>query len=768
MGFVRPLLSAFLAACLIAVSLVIGAHATERNLAVAAAPLQPASEPRIALVIGNSDYPNAPLANPVNDARAIAARLAELRFRVTRLENASQAQMYDAIRAFGDQLRDGGVGLFYYAGHALQVRGRNYLLPARTMLEREDELIYRTVDTGQILDKMESARNRVNVVILDACRSSPFGREFRNVTPGLAVVDAPYNTLIAFATAPGAVASDGSGRNGLYTQHLLQALASPGLGLEDVFKRVRTGVRQDSAGRQVPWENTSLEVDFFFDPLPNQIAAAAPATPDPLTLELVFWESVKGSTDPADYRAYLKRYPDGQFAVLASNRLRVLTAPAAPAIAAPVPTTVPPRPAEAPAPAPVAPSVPSTLAATSPAATATATTPVPAAPAVAASSPGPAAPLRPTTPTAIAPTQAAAPTAAPASTAMPAPTKPAAAPPATAAVTVSPLPLPAPVTLPAPSATPSLAASLAPSTAPPASGATAALVPLRVLTGHAGEVLAMAVSRSGHLALTGAADRSLRQWDLASGRELRRFSGHAAAVTAVAFAPDPRFVLSGSADRSVRLWDVASGAELARLAGHGAAVSAIAFDPTARYAASAADDGDVMLWALPGGALMRRAGSDGRRVRSLAFSPEGRHLLTASEDGSVRLWDVGSLRVLRRYGPLSAAAVTAAFSADGRRVSAVDARGEVWSWETHGGALLQRFAAGGPSPSGAAIASDGASALTAGPDGQLALWEIASARPLWRASAAGRRFSAVALGPRGVTGLAAGDDLRLLLWTSEP
>jgi uncharacterized caspase-like protein len=205
------------------------------------------------------------------------------------------------------------------------------------MIEREDEILYRTVDTDVVLDKMENARNRVNIVILDACRNNPFGREFRNVAPGLAVVDAPSNTLIAFAAAPGAVASDGSGTNGLYTQHLLQAMAEPGIRLEDAFKKVRGGVRRDSAGRQVPWESTSLEVDFFFRPAPlaapaAAIAAAAPAAPaagvpaprpcpppppDPLTIELAFWESLKGSTDPEDHRACLRRHPEGQFASLA-------------------------------------------------------------------------------------------------------------------------------------------------------------------------------------------------------------------------------------------------------------------------------------------------------------------------------------------------------------------------------------------------------------------------------------------------------------------
>ncbi len=658
MGFARLLLRAFVAlAVAVVATLAPGAGAAERNLLVAANKAQPAAEPRIALVIGNADYPRAPLANPVNDARAIAARLAELRFRVTRLENATQEQMYAALRDFGDQLRGGGVGLFYYAGHALQVRGRNYLLPARAMIEREDEIIYRTVDTGQILDKMESARNRVNVVILDACRNNPFGREFRNVTPGLAVVDAPYNTLIAFATAPGAVASDGSGSNGLYTEHLLASLARPGLRLEDVFKQVRKGVRQDSAGRQVPWENTSLEVDFFFDPTPGQTLAVAPAPPDALTLELAFWDSVKGSTDPADYRAYLQRYPDGQFAALATNRLRVL--------------------ADKP-----------------PAATVLAV--------------------------GAAPVQA--------------PALAAAAPPAPA--------LPAPVA---------------------ASAGVPLVAPLRALTGPAAGVLTLALSRSGGQALSAGADRTLRLWDLASGREWRQFGGPAAAVTSAALAPDPRWLLAGSADASLRLFDAVSGAELARLEGHRAAVSALAFDPTSRYAASVAVDGEILLWALPEGRLVRRGKADAGPLRSVQFSPEGRVLLTV-DDAAVRLWDIGTLQGLRRFGPLAAPAVSAAFGDNGRHVVAVDAAGEVWTWQTPSGELLQRQASGARPPVRAAVAADGASALLAGADGQLLLWSIGSGQALWRSAATGRPVSALALGARGAPALSASDDRGLLLW----
>ena len=666
-----------LATCLLAASWIALGQVPARAPGALPSRAQPLVEPRIALVIGNADYPGAPLVNPINDARAIAARLAELGFHVTRLENASQGQMYDAIRVFGDQLRDGGAGLFYYAGHAVQMRGRNYLLPARAVIEREDEIVYRTVDTGQILDKMDSARNRVNIVVLDACRNNPFWRTFRNIAPGLAVVDAPANTLIAFATAPGAVASDGTGRNGLYTQHLLRALASPGLSLEDVFKRVRAGVRQESAGRQVPWENTSLEVDFFFDPLPSQTASAVPDSPEPLIVELAFWDSVKGSSDPEDYRAYLKRYPQGQFAALANNRLRALNA------AAPV--------------------------AAASAAAATALT---------LQAPGPA---------------ASAPAQAPANVA-----RPELAPPAAPAASVG---SPALATVPS-------------------------ITPSRAMSGHGGEVLAIALSRQGTHALTGAADASLRYWDAVGGRELRRFLGHAGAVTAVAIAGDSRWLLSGGADFSVRLWDVASGAELARLMGHGAPVSAVAFDPTSRYAISTATDGEIILWQLPSGQPIRRGRADRRPVTGATLSPEGRYLLTASGDGAVQLWEVGSLQVVRNFGPLPAAALAAGFGEGGRRVHAVDGNGGVWSWETTTGALVRRFDAAGRPPLLAAIASDGAAALTGGADGRLALWDIAAARAAWQSNLAGRRPTALAVGPGGAHGLSASDDWRLQLWIS--
>lgn len=238
----------------------------------AAAPVL-VSEPRHALVIGNASYATAPLLNSANDAAAVAKVLERAGFQVDLKLNASQKQMQDAVTAFGDRLKNGGAGLFYFAGHGVQIKGRNFLLPvapASADIKREDEVPYKALDVQQILDKMDTAKNRINMVVLDACRDNPFAGMTRSTRSGggggLSQVDAPIGSLIAFATAPGSVASDGKNANGLYTQHLLANIERPGTPIEEVFKRVRLGVRLDSNGTQVPWESTSLEGDFYFFP----------------------------------------------------------------------------------------------------------------------------------------------------------------------------------------------------------------------------------------------------------------------------------------------------------------------------------------------------------------------------------------------------------------------------------------------------------------------------------------------------------------------
>lgn len=240
---------------------------------------------RHALVIGNSRYNNSPLDNPANDANAIAQSLNILRFEVTVLFDADRRQTIAAIRAFGQQLAEsGGVGLFYYAGHAVQLDGRNYLIPVGANIQREHDTEHEAVDVNRVLSEMDSAGNQTNIVILDACRDNPFARSFRSTQSGLAQLDAAGGTLIAYATAPGKVAEDGVGVHGTYTKHLLQQMRYKGMQVETVFKRVRSAVIQETDGDQVPWESSSLLEEFYFSGGTSGLANYDENPPPPLKI----------------------------------------------------------------------------------------------------------------------------------------------------------------------------------------------------------------------------------------------------------------------------------------------------------------------------------------------------------------------------------------------------------------------------------------------------------------------------------------------------
>jgi uncharacterized caspase-like protein len=223
--------------------------------------------PRSALVLGNAAYRGVePLANPVNDAKAIAARLGDMRFQVAARTDASRGEMESAIREYVDSLaKSRGVGLFYFAGHGFQMAWRNYLVPVDAAVSKGEDVAKNTVDLTLVLEGLRRAGNPMNVVILDACRDNPFGADARS-GKGLSQVDAPVGTLLAYATSPGNTASDGDGANGLYTENLLREMRAPDAKIEDIFKRVRLNVRRASSGRQIPWESTSLEEDFYFIP----------------------------------------------------------------------------------------------------------------------------------------------------------------------------------------------------------------------------------------------------------------------------------------------------------------------------------------------------------------------------------------------------------------------------------------------------------------------------------------------------------------------
>src|SRR5690349_1602122 len=250
------------------------------NAAFAQSPASTPPKPaRLALVIGNGAYKDAALPNPVNDAADMAKALEASGFTVMKRENASLREMHLALREFGDRLGRQATGLVYFAGHGLQVRGRNYLLPVDADIAREDEVAFAALDVAAVMEKLDSAKNPVNIVILDACRNNPFGTRLATNAKGLAPIDAPPGTFIAFATAPGSTAADGTGRNGLYTQHLVREIARAGAPIEEVFKAVRAGVRKDSKNAQVPWESTSLESAFVFNEQPVKVAAASVPAP---------------------------------------------------------------------------------------------------------------------------------------------------------------------------------------------------------------------------------------------------------------------------------------------------------------------------------------------------------------------------------------------------------------------------------------------------------------------------------------------------------
>jgi hypothetical protein len=282
---------------------------------------QGAPESKLALLIGNAAYRLAPLRTPVNDVRLMEAALKEAGFTVMKGENASLRDMRRLVRDFGDKLKaNGGVGLFYFAGHGVQVRGENFLVSTDSDTRREDEVADDSLNANTILEKMQTAGNRVNLVILDASRSSPFTVKSRSAVEGLAGMRAPGGSLIAYSTAPGSVAPDGTGRNGLYAENLARTIRLPGLPVEEVFKQVRSAVRKQSNNLQNPWENMALEGQFAFNGLPTA------GRPDTATLELAFWESVKSSNQPAELQAYLSQYPEGVFAGLAKVRMEQLKA----------------------------------------------------------------------------------------------------------------------------------------------------------------------------------------------------------------------------------------------------------------------------------------------------------------------------------------------------------------------------------------------------------------------------------------------------------
>ena len=227
-------------------------------------------EKRMALVIGNANYINGgKLANPLNDADAISRTLKTMGFRVKEYKDVSLVEMKKAIDIFGKSITNNDVSLFFYAGHGIQVKGNNYLIPVDASINSENDVEYNCVHAGRILTKMEDAGCKTNIIILDACRDNPFQRSWsrgvKSGGSGLAFMDAPSGSIIAYSTSPGSTAADGrAGGNGVYSGALLKHMQTPNISIEDMFKRVRVTVEKQTHDQQTPWESTSLKGNFYF------------------------------------------------------------------------------------------------------------------------------------------------------------------------------------------------------------------------------------------------------------------------------------------------------------------------------------------------------------------------------------------------------------------------------------------------------------------------------------------------------------------------
>lgn len=227
------------------------------------------SENRVALVIGISNYDSKPLRNALNDADDMSSTLKGLGFEVILLKDSSRRDILRGIRDFGDRLDKNSVGLFYYAGHGVQINSVNYLVPVNADIVVESDIEFEGVPLDRIIQSMEDARAYQSLIFLDACRDNPYSSTSRSGSRGLTVVSADTGknsagSLIAFATSPGAVAEDGDGKNGTFTSALLKYIKEPGLEINQVMTKVRADVMKSTNGNQKPWTNVSLTEDFYF------------------------------------------------------------------------------------------------------------------------------------------------------------------------------------------------------------------------------------------------------------------------------------------------------------------------------------------------------------------------------------------------------------------------------------------------------------------------------------------------------------------------
>jgi uncharacterized caspase-like protein len=294
---------------------------------------QALADKRVALVVGNSAYKNVtPLDNPRNDARLMADTLRSLGFAVVgggAQLDLDKTQFDNAVKSFSDQIQGADVGLFYYAGHGVQVRGANYLVPVTANPTRESDVDFQLVDTALVLRQMEGAGTKLNIVILDACRNNPFGgRGLRASDGGLAQMRAPEGTLISYATQPGSVARDGSDGNSPYTKALVEAIRKPGQDIFQTFNTVGLAVKRVTAGSQQPWVSSSpIAGSFYFG---GQSAGVQAATPPPAAAAAApdeaarAWSVTQNTTSIAVMEDFIRQFGKTVYGSMARARLEEL------------------------------------------------------------------------------------------------------------------------------------------------------------------------------------------------------------------------------------------------------------------------------------------------------------------------------------------------------------------------------------------------------------------------------------------------------------
>jgi uncharacterized caspase-like protein len=292
------------------------------------------AEKRVALVIGNSHYKNVtPLDNPVNDAKLMAETLRALGFVIVGGNaqlDLDKAQFDGAVQAFGDQIQGADVGLFYYAGHGLQVRGQNFLVPVGANPARETDVDFQMVDTALVLRQMEGAGTKLNIVILDACRNNPFGgRGLRGTEGGLAQMRAPEGTLISYATQPGNVARDGANGNSPYTRALADAIRKPGRDIFQTFNTVGLAVKEATGGVQQPWVSSSpIAGNFYFAGQAAGAPATAAAPPPPVAAPTAAdeaaraWSVTQNTTSIAVMEDFIRQFGGTAYGSMARARLQ--------------------------------------------------------------------------------------------------------------------------------------------------------------------------------------------------------------------------------------------------------------------------------------------------------------------------------------------------------------------------------------------------------------------------------------------------------------